>query len=303
MKIAALDLGTNSFLCLIAEKTQSGGIRILHDAMKIVRLGQGLGESGRIHPEALIRADHCLAEFAELIRKFKVEHVQAVATAAAREAENAADFLKICEKNEIPLITITGEEEASLSFQGAIDKNENIKVLLIDIGGGSTEYIVGQGNQINLAQSLPYGAVKLTEKWILKQPVPNDQEENLRNYIKNQTEALWAQIQNLSPEKIWAVAGTPTALATAILDEPFNEKKIEGRVINQTLLKNWIYKLKNSTVAEKKQKFGFGERSDIIFAGTIILDELLKRMNKNEFFVSTKGIRHGLAYKMASTLS
>jgi exopolyphosphatase/guanosine-5'-triphosphate,3'-diphosphate pyrophosphatase len=301
MKIAALDLGTNSFLCLIAETNSSGEIKVLHDEMVIVRLGQGLGKTGKLHPDALMRADTCLKKFSELIQSHKVDQIQAVATAAAREAENSIEFTEICKKHQIPLVTLSGEEEAIMSFQGAIGDQENKKVLLIDIGGGSTEYIVGKRGSIELAKSLPYGAVKLTEKWIESQPVPDEQEKNLRQFIKTRTEELWAQIESLKPEKIWAVAGTPTALATATIGI-FDAKKIDSFRLTKNLLHDWIQKLKGSTVEEKRQKYGFGDRADVIFAGSVILDELLKRTNKDEIFVSTKGIRYGLAYKMARTI-
>ena len=301
MKIAALDLGTNSFLCLVAEIDKLGEVKILHDEMKIVRLGQGLGKTGEIHTEALKRADECLSSFSKLIKSFKVDHIQAVATAAAREAKNSKKFIQICEKHQIPLVTISGEEEALMSFQGAISPQEDKKVLLIDIGGGSTEYIVGNIGDIELAQSLSYGAVKLTEKWIELQPVQKEHEVNLRQYIKSRTEELWAQIETLNPEKIWAVAGTPTSLAAAALGE-FDAKKIDGYCLTEEMISSWVQKLRASSVLEKRQKYGFGDRSDVIFAGTVILDELLKRLRKNKIFVSTKGIRYGLAYKMARSL-
>ncbi len=301
MKIAALDLGTNSFLCLIAEINGNRGVKILHDEMKVVRLGQELGKTGELHNDALKRADECLSEFLKLIKSFRVDHVQAVATAAAREAKNSQKFTQICEKHQIPLVTISGEEEALMSFEGAISPQEDKKVLLIDIGGGSTEYIVGNIGDIELAQSLPYGAVKLTEKWIESQPILKEPEVNLRHYIKSQTEKLWAQIEVLNPEKIWAVAGTPTSLAAAALGK-FDAKKIDGYCLTEEIISDWVKKLRISSVLEKRQKYGFGDRSDVIFAGTVILDELLKRLRKDKVFVSTKGIRYGLAYKMARSL-
>lgn len=302
MRIAALDLGTNSFLCLIADVKGPGQIEIIHDEMIIVRLGQELGKTGRIHTDALNRADECLKKFSEIIKEKNVDQVQAVATAAAREASNSEEFIKICEKHQIPLVTISGEEEARMSFQGAIDPSIKGKVLLVDIGGGSTEYIVGKADHIEIAQSLPYGAVKLTEKWIQAQPVAKEEEGALRNFLKSRTEEMWAQIEALKPDKICAVAGTPTAIAAAIIGQ-FDAKKIDGYILTRKVLSEWVQKLRESSITEKRQKYGFGDRSDVIFAGIVILDELLKRLNKDEILVSTKGIRYGLAYKMASFIS
>ncbi len=302
MRIAALDLGTNSFLCLIADVKGHDQIEIVHDEMVIVRLGQELGKTGRIHVDALKRADDCLKKFSEIIKEKKVDQAQAVATAAAREASNSDEFMKICQKHQIPLVTISGEEEARMSFQGAIDPGVKGKVLLIDIGGGSTEYIVGKSDHIEIAQSLPYGAVKLTEKWIHVQPIIKEEESALRSFINSRTEEMWAQIEALKPDIICAVAGTPTAIAAAIIGK-FDAKKIDGYVLTKKVLTEWVQKLRESSIDEKRQKYGFGDRSDVIFAGIVILDELLKRLNKDKILVSTKGIRYGLAYKMASSIS
>jgi exopolyphosphatase/guanosine-5'-triphosphate,3'-diphosphate pyrophosphatase len=301
MKLASLDLGTNSFLLLIANYDQKNQFKVLRDEMRIVRLGQDLAQSGRLHPEALARARTCLQEFSDIIHEEKVEMVRAVATAAAREAQNAGDFFKICQDFKIPIEIISGDEEAKMSFQGAIPSGEKRKVLLIDIGGGSTEYIVGTPAVTHFSLSLPYGALKLTEMFIHKQPVSPSEEKSLRNYIAQQTEKTWRDIGGLRPEKIVAVAGTPTSLAAAILGG-FDQKRIDGLSIDRETLGEWVAKLRNSSVEEKKNLYGFGARAEIIFAGIVILDELLTALRMDSLEVSTKGIRYGLAYKMASHL-
>lgn len=301
MKIAALDLGTNSFLCLIGEVSKSGQFTVLHDESEVVRLGQELQKTGELHSEALKRADVCLKKFREKIEKFNVDKVQAVATAAAREAKNASEFTKICEKHNLPLITISGDEEARMSFRGAISPTEKSKSLLIDIGGGSTEYIVGTPAKIEFGLSLPYGAVKLTEKFVTQQPVPMEDEAQLRKFLTLRTEETWAQIEAHAPDKIWAVAGTPTALVAAMLGQ-FDAQKIEGYRIDQKTLSDWIENFRKTSVEEKRQRYNLGARADVIFSGTVILEELLKRLEMDEFFVSTKGIRYGLAYQMVDDI-
>ncbi|MFN8790229.1 MAG: Ppx/GppA family phosphatase [Bdellovibrionales bacterium] len=297
MKIAALDLGTNSFLCLIAEVSKSREFRVLHDESVIVRLGQELQKTGRLHPDALKRARECLTQFQKTLQEFQVDRVQAVATAAAREAENAEDFLQICHELKIPLTTLSGEQEAQMSFRGALDAREKKKALLIDIGGGSTEYIVGTPERLEMSLSLPYGAVKLTERFVSQQPVRAEDESKLRQFIKAETETVWTHIQNLKPEKILAVAGTPTALVAAILGE-FDAEKIENYYLPEPTLKNWIQNFRQTSVEEKRNRYNLGARADIIFAGTLILEELLGRLKAGGFHVSTKGIRYGLAYQM-----
>lgn len=297
MRIATLDLGTNSFLCLIGDITMAGEYSQVHDESVIVRLGQDLQKTGKIHPEALQRAEECLKKFSQLIQDKEVNKVRAVATAAAREALNASDFIKICQKFNIPLATITGEQEARMSFRGAIDQNEKSKCLLIDIGGGSTEYIVGTPQKIEFAQSLGYGAVKLTEAFVKMQPVSEQDTKSLIKHLRSRTEEVWAQVEALKPEKIVAVAGTPTALVATILGK-FDAKRIEGYVIEKHILWDWMTKFAATSIDEKKFKFGLGARADVIYAGTVILYELLERIKMTKIYVSTKGIRYGLAYQM-----
>jgi len=297
MRIAALDLGTNSFLCLIAEVSRAREFRVLHDESVIVRLGQELQKTGRLHPEALERARECLGQFHKTVQELQVDRVQAVATAAAREAENSQEFLEICREFKIPLTTLSGEEEAKMSFRGALDAHEKKKALLIDIGGGSTEYIVGAPERLEMSLSLPYGAVKLTERFVSQQPVRAEDEAKLRQFIRDQTESVWAQIQKLNPEKILAVAGTPTALVAAILGG-FDAEKIENYHLADKALKSWVQNFRQTSIEEKRNRYNLGARADIIFAGTVILDELLERLKAGGFHVSTKGIRYGLAYQM-----
>ncbi len=302
MNIAALDLGTNSFLCLIAEVLADGSLKVLKDESVVVRLGQGLQSGGRIQEEALKRADECLTSFKALMEQFNVQKIQAVATAAAREAQNASDFMAIVQKHQIPVRTLSGKQEAEMSYKGAVSPTEASRCLLIDIGGGSTEYIVGSQRRIYLSQSLPYGAVKLTEKFISIQPVLSRDELLLRQFIIKNSEMTWRSFEKEKPEKILAVAGTPTALVASILGK-FDSSQIDGYYLDVNTLTKWIDKFRTTSVAEKNQKYNLGARSDIIFAGTVILEETLKRFGLGGFFVSTKGIRYGLAYELADSVS
>ena len=110
---------------------------------------------------------------------------------------------------------------------------------------------------------------------------------------------VWQKARKFNVEKIWAVAGTPTSLAAATLGG-FDAQKIDGFVLDKNLLGEWLNKLRSSTIETKRGKYGFGARADVIFAGTVILDELLTALNRNQIHVSTRGIRYGLAYQMAN---
>ncbi len=119
MKVAALDLGTNTFLCLIAEGSRNGISKVHKDLAQVVRLGQGVDKTGEFHPDALVRARQCLSEFKKEIDKHNVDRILAMATSAARDAKNGQELFRIGEDLGIPIEIIPGEDEARITYQGA----------------------------------------------------------------------------------------------------------------------------------------------------------------------------------------
>jgi exopolyphosphatase/guanosine-5'-triphosphate,3'-diphosphate pyrophosphatase len=294
MKVAALDLGSNSFLLLIQEKLANGEILTLHDESVIVRLGEGLQSTQKISDAALFRAQECLAEFQKTIAKYKPERVQAVTTAAAREAQNSQRFLDLCNNLGLSVVTLSGDQEAHMSYLGAIGSDEVSRCLLVDIGGGSTESIVGEEGKILFSKSLSIGAVKMTEKFILNQPTLRDEIQQLQNFLGLQCGQTWEELKLLKPKKLIAVAGTPTAIAACEVGQ-FDAEKIEGMKLTLERLDFWIKEFSSLSVESKKQKYPLGKRADVILAGAIILYEYLKATELAEIIISTKGIRYGLA--------
>ncbi|MFZ4404374.1 MAG: Ppx/GppA family phosphatase, partial [Pseudobdellovibrionaceae bacterium] len=177
MRIAAMDLGTNTFLCLVAEKDFSGQPAVIWDGVEIVRLGQGIDQTGLLHPDALARGRTCLEQFKQKCLEFKVDKIMALATSAARDAKNKDQFLEILSDLQIPLKIISGSEEAHYTYHGGLFGfaedvlNKHDENIVIDIGGGSTEIILGHHKNILWAESLNIGGVRLTEKFISQQPV------------------------------------------------------------------------------------------------------------------------------------
>lgn len=297
MRVAALDLGTNSFLLLIQEKDSSGNIKTLHDESVIVRLGESLQSTGKLSQAALQRAQECLYKFKKTIDQYKPSKLGAVTTAAARDAENAEEFLSICYKFQIPVVILTGDEEARMSFRGALPDQAYGKYLLVDIGGGSTEYVVGSAEKVYFSKSISHGAVKLTEKFVFHQPTPKVEIEKLIKHIQLSSEETWAQVEALRPDKLIAVAGTPTSIAAAKMGG-FDAKKINGMMMSQSELENWVQIFASLSIQEKKDRYGLGARADVILAGSIILNESIKRLKLEDIIISTKGIRYGLASQL-----
>lgn len=300
MKVAALDLGTNSFLCLIAEGDNKGLQFVHKDLMKIVRLGQDLQKTGSIHPDALIRAQECLVEFKKEIEKIGVDQVLALATSAARDAKNKDEFLNLMRQLKIPVEIISGQREAEITYLGAtLDyRHEKEKTfLVVDVGGGSTEFIVGRNNQILFAKSLDIGGVRLTEKYISLQPINLTEQKTVEEFITKEIQSVLPEIKKYQIDHLIAVAGTPTSIASIEVGG-YDEQKVNNFILSYDRISHWQKQFAQTTIDEKKQKFHLGSRADIIYVGTSILKNTMKELNLDKMIVSTRGVRFGLANEM-----
>ncbi|QDK43714.1 Ppx/GppA family phosphatase [Bdellovibrio sp. ZAP7] len=299
MKVAALDLGTNTFLCLIAEGDKNGITKVHKDLVEVVRLGQDVDKTGELHPEALIRAKKCLTEFKKEIDKHNVDKILAMATSAARDARNGQDLFNIGKELGIPIEVIPGEDEARISYQGAtggvIDPTKTN--LVIDVGGGSTEFIVGHGEKILFGESLNMGGVRLTERFVTQQPVPQNEQAKLNVYIDEQLQKILPELRKNKLDQILAVAGTPTSIV-AIEVGGFDEKKVDNYFVTKERLEYWVNVFAQTSVEEKRSKYQLGGRADIIFAGASILLNTVKALGMAGMVVSTKGVRYGVALEM-----
>lgn len=301
MKVAALDLGSNTFLCLICEVkgayTAKRVTQVYADHVEVVRLGQDLSKTKKFHPEALARADQTLNRFSQIIREHRPQKVLAMATAAARDAENKQALFDLCAKYNIPLEIISGDNEASITYQGAIggmDLNQNR--LVVDIGGRSTECIFGAGLEIKDSHSFNIGCVSLTEKFISRQPTTDDDVKKCEAYIKEVFAEKKVQTNNLG--EIVAVAGTPTSLVAAQIGF-YDPDLIDGYILNLKELLEWKIKLQAATVDQKIAMGIEKGRADVIFVGVLILIEILRMYNQDYMRVSTRGVRYGIALSMA----
>jgi exopolyphosphatase/guanosine-5'-triphosphate,3'-diphosphate pyrophosphatase len=300
MRAAAFDLGTNSFLCLVVEKTETG-YKEIYDESRVVRLGQDMYVTGKpiLHKDALERAKNCLYDYKKAAEQLGATKYKAVATSAARDAENAKELLDICEELGIELEIITGKREASLSFIGSFAPAEsNSDTMVVDVGGGSTEFLFSEGNE-TLVESLNIGAVRLTEKFISSNPIAQEELEAARAFAREQIKTLNL---NTTPKYLRAVAGTPTTLAAVMLSlEVFDKDKIDGFVLNKSNLEEYIFKLSKLTLTERLRLPGMQKgREDVIVCGMLILLEVLEHFSLNDYRVSTRGVRYGLAAEILS---
>lgn len=297
MKVAAIDMGTNTFLCLIAEKSQEQ-ITVKKDLYRVVRLGEGVAQNKHFTPQALARAKECLEWFCQEIQAEGVNKVLAAATAAARDVDNSGEIRHICQALNIPLEIIEGTREAELTYRGACyDLSPQPKSrLVIDIGGGSTEIITGKGKDIERTTSLNLGGVKLTDLCSLTYPVAPENAQAAQRYIdKVLDEAAWLWNQDF--EEVVAVSGTPTSLAALELGG-FDADRVQGYQLSLQTILNWKQTFARSSLEEVRDRYQLGKSSDIIYAGTSILQNILERLGNSSLTVSTKGVRYGVALQL-----
>jgi len=297
VRVAALDLGTNTFILLIAEVEGGRVARVLHDEVRVIRLGQGVHQSRRFHPEALERARACFADYSAIIKKYQVERVQACATSAARDVTNGAELLKIAGQYEIPVEIISGEREAEFTFWGTVREPLLEPVLIVDVGGGSTELIHGDGGGIIGRVSVDVGAVRLTELLVTEHPVPSYEMAKLTSYIQPKlTEAMRA-LGPVAVGRLTAVAGTPTTLAMIEQGlKEFSVERVDGFVLNMERMRFWVRRLAEMKVEDRQRIPGMEpKRADVIVAGSLILLLSMQTFGARELQVSVRGLRYGLA--------
>ena len=320
MRVAALDLGTNTFLLLIAE-VENGEIRqVLHDEVRVIRLGQGVGESRLFHVEALERAEIAFQDYAAIIRKFQPSKVLACATSAARDVHNKQALFDIAARAGIPLEIISGEREAELTFFGTLkpqSKSEESTPksaaspaisghtqIVIDVGGGSTEFILGDGRGIRVRKSYDVGAVRLTESLITQHPISQKEKIQMWEVINHKfldiRRVFEVDASEMHSRNVIAVAGTPTTLAALDLQQSFNAEKIEGYVLTRVQIQNWIDRLSPMTIDQRSQLAGMEpKRADVIVAGAMILAAACDKLAATSVEVSTRGLRFGIAKSLS----
>ncbi len=297
MKIAGLDLGTNTFLCLIAETKGSEITEILADELRVVRLGEGVHKNREFSPAALERAEKCFQEFQKIIRKHGVKNVVAVATSATRDAKNGEKLFQLGQQYEIPISKISGEREAELSFLGITsDRTQLNGVMGLDIGGGSTE-VMGLSQRQVKGQSVDIGAVRLTEMFVTKHPITKIELQAIQDYANEKLSVF----SHLRPQELIAAAGTPTTLAAIELKlEKFDAEKIHGFVLKRDRVLELVQNLAAMDLESRKKVTGLDAgRADVIVAGGLILVAACDKMNVSEVTVSTRGIRYGVVLSVA----
>jgi exopolyphosphatase/guanosine-5'-triphosphate,3'-diphosphate pyrophosphatase len=302
MRVAAIDCGTNSIRLLIADIDANNFREVVRD-MEIVRLGQGVDETGQFHPDAIARTLTAVDKFAAEIAKRGVEKIRFCATSATRDATNRHLFVDgVRERLGIELEVISGDEEAALSFAGAIKDLDpsNGHFLVVDIGGGSTEFVFGTST-VEAARSVNIGCVRMTERHFASDPATHEQIELARTDIQAAIAQAAAVVPITKAKTLVAVAGTATTVAAAALELPQYDRyaiHLSRISAQQTHDAATMFATKSR---EQRLLLGYMHpgRVDVIAAGSLVLSEIMKATGATEFVASESDILDGMAFSLA----
>lgn len=289
---AAIDIGSNSLLLLIAD-----GEQVVHDEAQVVGLGRGLGERGLFRPDRMEAALAVLSAFAARAAASGIGagDIKVVATSASRRALNAGTFFASVQKTTgLRVQVISGEEEARLTWLGGLSglTLPEGPVLLCDPGGGSTEIILGEAGQIRQRISLEIGTVRLTERHLGYGTIDPKKLALVREEIDEQVRPLrWA----VEPRAVVAVAGTATTLAAATLGlAQYEPLRVHNSLLSDAALRTWIDRLLAATPDERRALIAVSpERADTLLAGACILLRVLESTRRHQWRISDRGLRYG----------
>jgi exopolyphosphatase / guanosine-5'-triphosphate,3'-diphosphate pyrophosphatase len=302
MKLAAIDVGTNTTLLLLAEARGPQDITVLADRAEITRLGRGIGGDGRLGAAGIERTLAVLGQYAALAREHGAA-IAAVGTEALRRAPNAGDFLAPAAASlGAPVEVIDGEREAALSYRAAATSFPAAaagRMVVADIGGGSTEIICSEAGAISFRASLPLGSVRLTERHVRHDPPAGHEVAAMQAEVREKLEGTPLRGDPGAPPVLIGTAGTVTSLAAmAQRLGSYDAGLVHGYPLTLTALDALVEALGGATQAERERMPGLDpRRADVIVAGACILVEIARRAAVTQVVTSDRGLRWGLLHE------
>jgi exopolyphosphatase/guanosine-5'-triphosphate,3'-diphosphate pyrophosphatase len=299
-RVAVIDVGSNSARLLVAD-IEGREVRQVERRSTVTRLGRGVDLSGRLAAEAIEDACAAIAPYMEAVRELEVETVAAIATSAVRDAANGGAFVaELRERFALTARVLDGEEEARLTYLGASSEKEPQRpTLVVDIGGGSTELIIGKEDEIAFHASLQAGVVRHSERHISSDPPTALELESLAADVRALIEEAAADAPD--PEDAVAVAGTPTSLAAIELAlDPYDPEQVHGHVLGLRSIQRMLSQLASAPLEQRQQIVGLhADRAPTIVAGVVILVEVMRAFGLEEVTVSEHDILYGAAITAA----
>ena len=302
MRVGVIDCGTNSIRLLIAD-IEGTTFREVTRQMQVVRLGQGVDETNQFHPDALERTFAAVDLYAAELARRGVEKIRFCATSATRDATNRNIFIDgVKERLGIEPEVISGDEEARLSFAGATREFNRTDgpFLVVDIGGGSTEFVLGT-DTVESAISVNIGCVRMTERHFHNDPPTTDEVSIARSDIQNAIDIASASVDIKSAKTLVCVAGTATTVAAAAL----NLLEYDRHAIHLSRISaDQVHQVSNNFLTmtrDERAALGYMHpgRVDVITAGSLVLSKIVKATGAKEFVASENDILDGMAWSLA----
>lgn len=307
MRVAVVDIGTNSTRLLIAEVAADGAVEQLHRESIVTRLGEGVDATGRLGDGPMGRVFEVLERFRGVIDEHPVAATTAVLTSAVRDAANGAEFMiAVRERFGLAARTIDGDEEATLTFAGATNErpHDGVEVVVVDIGGGSTEFVVGHDGEVTFHTSVQAGVVRQSERHLHDDPPPPEGLQQLAAEVQAIIAgAIPAQVRGRVQVAI-AVAGTATQCAAIELAlDPYDPERVHGHRLELATCELLLARLAQMTNDDRREVVGLHpDRAPTIVAGVAMLIEAMRAFGLEHVEVSEHDILRGAALALAAPL-
>ena len=300
-RVAVIDIGTNSTRLLVAD-VAGGRVSPLERRSTVTRLGRGVDLSGHLSAEAIEDVCTAIGAYVGILEELGAETVDAIATSAVRDADNGSAFIaELRERFALSARVLDGEEEARATYLGATSEALPTEpTLVVDIGGGSTELVVGTGREVSFHDSLQAGVVRHTERCLESDPPSASEMEALATNIRGLIEASVGA--GVEASQGIAVAGTPTSLAAVEMElEPYDPARVHGHVLALPSIQRMLSRLASVPLAERVEIPGLHpDRAPTIVAGVVILIETMRAFGLEEIAVSEHDILYGTALAAAN---
>lgn len=299
-RVAVIDIGTNSTRLLVAD-VAGGRVSPLDRRSTVTRLGRGVDLSGHLSAEAIEDVCAAIGDYVGILEELEAETVDAIATSAVRDADNGSAFIaELRERFALSARVLDGEEEARATYLGATSESLPTEpTLIVDIGGGSTELVVGTGSEVSFHDSLQAGVVRHTERCFSGDPPSASEMEALATDVRGLIEGSVGA--GVEASQGIAVAGTPTSLAAIEMElEPYDPTRVHGHVLALPSIQRMLSSLASVPLAERVEIPGLHpDRAPTIVAGVVILIETMRAFGLEEITVSEHDILYGSALAAA----
>ncbi len=308
MKIGTIDIGTNSMRLLIAEYVNNK-IENRNKYINTTRIGQGVDKDGYITKEAMDRNLNALKEFSDICKEQNCEAVYCMGTSALRDSKNGQEFVKKAkEMANIDVKIICGDEESNLGFLGVLEGTEGDKkdnILVIDIGGGSTEFVLGNEEGINFCKSENVGALRMTEKFITTDPISEEDFNQMNYFIENTISSTLEILKNKKISKLVGIGGAITSVSAMNQQlEVYSMEKVHNSEVTKKDIEKILQNLKKMTLNDKKTIKGLQpKRADIITAGVTILNIIMEKLEFEKIMISEYDNLEGLICQNSKKMS